>query len=52
MGSGSGKNFWSHFLCMMASTLNKRIYKERRKRPEKGEFILNEYDKTVVKVII
>ena len=35
----------SLFVYMMASTLNKRIYKERRKRPKKGEFILNEYDK-------
>ena len=38
---------------MMASTLNKRIYKERRKRPKRGEFILNEYRiKTVVKLYL
>ena len=39
------KKGWSHFLCMMASTLSKHIYKERRERPKKCEFILNELDK-------
>ena len=36
---------------MMASTLDKRIYKERRKRPKKGEFLLNEYDKNGCKTV-
>ena len=36
---------------MMASTLTKRIYKERRKRPKRGEFIFNEYDKNGCKTV-
>ena len=41
---------------MMASTLNKRIYKERisKETTKKGEFILNEfeYDKKGVKLYL
>ena len=41
---------------MMASTLNKRIYKERisKETTKKGEFILNEfeYDKKGVKLYV
>ena len=47
----TGKNLWSHLLSMLASTLNKRLYKERRKRPKRGEFILNECDKDGCKTI-
>ena len=47
---GGHKVMDSVLLCnsgkiVLAKTLDKRIYKERRKRPKKGEFILNEYDK-------